>query len=109
MPKFLIQLAYKGESWAAQLKEPHNRIEAVRPAIEKVGGKFESAFYCFGEYDLLAISDFPDNQSAAAAAIAFASGGAIKSIKTTPLMTIEEGMEALRKGSKVAAAYRAVK
>jgi hypothetical protein len=39
----------------------------------------------------------PDNVNAAAFSIAAAAGGAVKSIKTTTLMSIEEGMEAVRK------------
>ncbi len=39
------------------------------------------------------------NAAAAAAAIATAAGGAVKAIKTTPLMTTEEGMEAMRQAA----------
>jgi uncharacterized protein with GYD domain len=59
----------------------------------------------FGEYDIILVVDMPDNVSAAAISIAAAAGGAVKAIKTTPLMTMEEGIEAMRKGA--AAGYRA--
>ena len=39
----------------------------------------------------------PDNVSAAAFALAVAAGGAFKSHKTTPLMSMEEGIEAMKK------------
>ena len=40
MPLFMYQAAYTPESWAAQLKNPQNRVEAVgRAACEAVGGK----------------------------------------------------------------------
>ena len=42
----------------------------------------------------------PDNVSAAGIAMAFASGGACKSVKTTPLLTVEEGVEAMKKAGK---------
>jgi uncharacterized protein with GYD domain len=45
------------------------------------------------------IVETPDNVSMAAMALAVAAGGAGKAIKTTPLMTIEEGIEAMRKAS----------
>jgi len=45
-----------------------------------------------------------DNVTAAALSVGATAGGAIKSIKTTPLMTVEEGMEAMRKAA--AAGYR---
>jgi uncharacterized protein with GYD domain len=93
----MYHVAYSPEGWAAQIKSPQDRIEAVRPAVEKLGGKIVTAWYTFGEYDLIAVSDMPDNVSAAAFAIAAASGGAVKAIKTTPLMTLEQGIDAVRK------------
>lgn len=104
MPAYLLQVAYTSEAWAAQLKSPGNRIEAVRPVIEKLGGKVESAYYAFGEYDLVAIIQFPDNVSASAFSLAAAAGGAVKAIKTTPLVTVEEGISAMRKAA--GAGYR---
>ena len=47
----------------------------------------------------------PDNVNAAAIAMAFAAGGACKAIKTTPLLTIAEGVEAMKKASTTG--YRA--
>jgi len=105
MPYFLEQVAYTSEGWGALVKNPQNRIEAVRPAIEKLGGKIESAWFAFGEYDVVLIIQMPDNVNAAAIAIAFAAGGACKSVKTTPLITIAEGVEAMKKAAT--AGYRA--
>ena len=48
----------------------------------------------------------PDNVTAAALSLAFSSGGAVKAIKVTPLMTIDEGIDATRRGAEVAAVYR---
>lgn len=42
MPHYLQQVAYSQEGWAALVANPQNRIEAVRPAIEKLGGKNRS-------------------------------------------------------------------
>lgn len=49
MALYLLQVAYTSEAWAAQLKNPLNRREAVSPVIERLGGYIESAFYAFGE------------------------------------------------------------
>ncbi|MCH8206158.1 MAG: GYD domain-containing protein [Chloroflexi bacterium] len=97
MPYYLLQAAYTSEAWATQIKAPGNRIEQLRSAVEGLGGKIESAYYMFGEYDIVATIQFPDNQSAAAFSLAASAGGGVKAINTTPLMTIEEGMEAMRK------------
>ena len=99
MPRYLYQLAYTSDSWATQLKDPQNRVEKVRGSIEQLGGKVVDAYYTFGEYDILVIMDMPDNVSASAFALAVAAGGAAKAAKTTPLMSIDEGIEAMRKGA----------
>jgi uncharacterized protein with GYD domain len=106
MPRYLLQVAYTPEAWAAQLKKPQNRVEIVSELMQRLGGRFESAYYAFGEYDVVAIMDVPDNVSAAAVSLVVSAGGSIKAIKTTPLMSIEEGMQAMRKGGEVAASYR---
>jgi uncharacterized protein with GYD domain len=100
MPHYLQQVAYSPEGWRGVLANPQNRIEAVRPAIEKLGGKIESAWFAFGDYDVVVITEFPDNVSAAAIAIAFAGGGACKSVHTTPLMSPEEALKAVRKAGE---------
>jgi uncharacterized protein with GYD domain len=103
---YLVQLAYTPEAWAAQLKNPQNRNEVVRPALEKVGARFEAVYYAFGKCDVVAIVEASDNVSAAALSLAISASGALKAYETTPLMSIEEGIEAMRKGGEVAAAYR---
>ncbi len=97
MPLFLTQVAYNPEAWQALIHNPQNRIDAIRPAVEKLGGKVISGYFAFGDYDIVAMLELPDN--VAAAAIAFAAGGACKSVKTTPLLTTAEGIDALKKAA----------
>jgi len=96
MPLYLTQVAYTPEAWKALVKNPQNRIDAVRPAVEKLGGKVVSGYLAFGDFDAVAIVDMPDHVAAAAIAMAFAAGGACRSVKTTPLLTTAEGVEALK-------------
>ena len=105
MPHYLQQVAYSREGWNALVDNPQNRIEAVRPAIEKLGGKIEAAWFSFGDYDVVLITNMPDNVSAAAIAIAFAAGGSCKSVQTTPLISAEEATQALKKARE--SGYRA--
>jgi uncharacterized protein with GYD domain len=79
------------------IKKPQDRVEAVRKAVEKLGGKVGSFWMTFGDYDLVGILEMPDNASAAAFAMAVAAGGACKNVKTTPLLSIQEGLEAMKK------------
>ena len=97
MPHYLQQVAYSQEGWSALVANPQNRIEAVRPAIEKLGGKIEAAWFSFGDYDVVVITELPDNVSAAAIAMAFAAGGACRSVQTTPLISPDDALESLKR------------
>ena len=44
----------------------------------------------FGDYDIILVSEMPDHVAAASFAMAFAAGGACKSVKTTPLLNMTE-------------------
>lgn len=96
MPAYLFQASYTSEGWAAQVKNPQNRLAAVGSMIEGAGGKVVASYYAFGPSDVVIIAEMPDNVATAAFAIAVAAGGAVKSIQTTPLMTAEEGTQAIR-------------
>ena len=69
------QLAFSALLWSPDGKRisyerPQDRSAAVRPAIEKLGGRIERFWLCFGEYDVVGIVEMPNNVSAAAFAIA---------------------------------------
>ena len=107
MAIYMYQFAYTPESWAAQIKNPENRVETVgRAGCEAAGGKFIGGWLSFGEYDAVLIADMPSEASMAGLAIAIAAGGALKSSKTTLLMTGAQGVEALKAAGGVAKTYR---
>ena len=97
MSFYALQGSYTPLAWAALVNKPENRLEAVRPAVEKLGGSIVNGWFSFGDYDVLIICEMPDTVSAAALSMAISASGAIKAVKTTPLMTFEEGAEALKK------------
>ena len=100
MPQFLFQGSYTSDAWAAQVKDPQNRIDVVRPAFESLGGSIDHAWLSFGEHDIVGVATFPDHVSAAALSIAIAAGGAIQ-LKTTLLVSMDEGLEATKKAGQV--------
>jgi uncharacterized protein with GYD domain len=100
MSSYLLQVGYTPEAWANLVAQPQDRISAVRPVVEKLGGKVVQGWLAFGDYDLVAIVEMPSNVEAAAFSLAAAAGGAIRSIKTTPLLTTAEGIEAMKKAAK---------
>ena len=97
MASYLLQISYSAEAWAAMITHPQDRALAVSQAVEKLGGKVGAFWMAFGDYDLIGVIEMPDNVSAAAFAVAVAGGGACKNVKTTPLLSLAEGLEAMKK------------
>jgi uncharacterized protein with GYD domain len=106
MPSFLVQVSYTSEAMAALIKKPQDRTDVVRKSVEKLGGSLQGAWLSFGDYDVVVLLELPDNVSAAALALAVSGGGSCKAVKTTPLLSLEEGLEAMKKAGK--SGYKAV-
>ena len=102
MALYALQTAYAPVGWAALLKDPQNRIEAVKPVVQRLGGSVVDGWLTFGDHDVLVICQLPDNVSATALSMAISAGGAVRSVKTTPLVTFDEGLVALKKAKDAA-------
>ena len=99
MPNYMIQGSYTPEGLAAVIRTPQDRFQAVRPAIEKLGGKLKDGYFSFGKYDFVLIVDMPSNVDAVAILLAFGAGGTVKATQTTPLLSAAEAVEAMKKAS----------
>ena len=97
MPKYLQQVSYTTEGLKGLLKGGGSKRRAVIAEMAKsAGGKLEAFYFAFGESDVYAIIEAPDNTSAAALALAPNATGALR-IKTTVLLTPEEVDQATKK------------
>jgi uncharacterized protein with GYD domain len=105
LPLYLTKFSYTPETWARLISNPEDRRVAAQEYIESVGGKLHGFWYAFGEHDGYNLWEAPDNVSVAAVVLAIGSGGALSSIETTVLMSVDETLEALRKAEQVR--YRA--
>src|SRR5688572_31822483 len=101
MPLYLSKFSYTPETWARMISNPEDRRTAAQKYIESVGGKLHGFWYAFGTHDGYNLWEAPDNVSMAAVALAIGAGGALSSLETTVLMTVEETMDALRKAGDV--------
>ena len=101
MPLYLSKFSYTPETWAKLIGNPEDRRVAARTYIESVGGKLHGFWYGFGTHDGYTLWEAPDNVSMAAVALAIGAGGALRSIDTTVLMSVEETMQALQKAAAV--------
>jgi len=97
MPRYMVQFAYTAAAWTALTKNPQNRAEGLNALAERMGGRLLDLYYCFGEYDGMAILELPDDTAATAAVLAAIAPGHVKSSRTTRLMSVEETMDAMRK------------
>ena len=105
MPLYLTRFSYTPETWARLIGNPEDRRKAAQAYIASVGGQLHGFWYAFGEPDAYTLYEAPDNVSMAAVALAITAGGALSSLETTALLTVDETMEALRKAQQVG--YRA--
>ncbi len=100
MPKYLLQASYSAEGSKGLLKDGGTkRVAAARTLVESLGGKLDSLYFAFGDTDVVAIVDLPDNAAAAAASLTIAGSGALTG-KITVLLTPEDIDQASRKSGK---------
>ncbi len=97
MPKYLVTASYSVEGTQGLLKEGgSSRRATVEQLIKGMGGTMEAFYYAFGDDDVVAIVDVPDEESAVAVSLAINATGAVK-LKTTVLIAPETIDEASRK------------
>ncbi len=101
MAHYLVQAAYTNEAWSVLVSNPQDRSEPVRRMAEGAGGSLKSFYLAFGDYDVVAIMELPDDATAAAVSIATSAAGSIRAIKTTPLIVAEDAVRALTKAKGI--------
>ena len=90
MPRFLFEASYTVEGLKGLRRQGGSgRREAVAKAAQSVGGRLEHFYFAFGDHDAFAVADLPDNESAAAFALAVSEAGGA-SVRTVVLLTPEE-------------------
>jgi uncharacterized protein with GYD domain len=102
MKKFLIKASYTAEGVKGLLKVGGtNRKQAVEKMLSSLGGKMEAFYYAFGDHDVYAIGEVPDDASLAAFALTINASGLV-TVSTTILLSPEE----IDKATKVSVDYR---
>lgn len=103
MSKYLIRANYVGDGIKGLMSEGGSkRRDAAKAALESVGGTLDCMYYAFGDTDVYAICDLPDQGSATAVSLLINSSGAV-TLNLVPLMTPEDVDAAVAKAPK----YRA--
>ena len=96
MAKYFFQASYTLEGLKALLEDGGTaRAKLVEELVSGAGGKLEAFYYAFGDNDVYAIAELPDDATAAAVSLRVSAGGAV-SVKTTVLLdpaTIDDAAE----------------
>ena len=69
------------------IKKSPGRVDAARKAAEELGGKLGDLYLTMGAYDLVAISEFPDDATAATFVLRL---GAFGNVRTTTVKAFPE-------------------
>ncbi|PKB71722.1 MAG: hypothetical protein BZY87_04050 [SAR202 cluster bacterium Io17-Chloro-G6] len=101
MPHYLLQASYTAQGVSGLVSSPEDRSGAIRSLVESNGGRMETLYYAFGDSDVIAIIELPDNVTMAALSMAVGASGGVTNIRTTVLMPISEGVEAARKAAGI--------
>jgi len=97
MGRYLIQLSYTSEAMARLVNNPEDRGSLLRELIERLGGRVETFDFCFGEYHVVTILEFPNDETMEAISMAVYASGAVKDVKITVLITMEDAVRAMRR------------
>jgi uncharacterized protein with GYD domain len=103
---YLFQWKYKEQAIKAMVEAPQDRPAELRKAVEAFGGRLHQFFFAFGDYDGISIVEFPNNEMCAACAVMLTGSGATAALRTTVLLTANEGQEAMLKANSVQSGYR---
>ena len=88
MPSYVILLNWTDQG-ARNSRDTLKRAQAFGAAIQNRRGKVREHLYTFGEYDVVMVTEFPDDDTAAAAALALSELGNVRT-KTTRAFTNQE-------------------
>jgi uncharacterized protein with GYD domain len=96
MQTYLIQARYTAEATANLVAKPEDRSQVVEKMCSALGGKLSAFYMSFGDYDVAAIAEFPNDEVAAGLAMAAVSRGHLSGFKTTRLLKASEVQSALK-------------
>ncbi len=101
MTKYLIEETVAPQGFAGILQKPEDRSKALRPLFEAAGCKLEQ-FYCsLTENKTYLIVESPDLNTVYTLTANFMASGGLSSIKSTPIVTVSEGVALFKKASKL--------
>jgi uncharacterized protein with GYD domain len=85
MPKYISLLNWTDQG-IKNFKESGERADQAAALAEKMGGRFEDIYWTQGQYDIVAVSEFPDDETATAFLLQV---GGLGNIRSTTLRAFD--------------------
>lgn len=89
MARYAILFSLTDDALAALLKNPRDGKCPLRKLLETAGGKLESSYWVFGEYDGIAIVELLNATAVVAVCVAGLSAGALQDVEAHALISLD--------------------
>ncbi len=77
MPAYIILVNWT-QKGIENIKESPNRLDAAKKAFQAAGAELKEFYLVMGQYDMVVISEAPDDETVAKLALTIGSGGAVR-------------------------------
>ncbi|MGI9538676.1 MAG: GYD domain-containing protein [Miltoncostaeaceae bacterium] len=105
MPYYLARAKVSKAYMEALVNRPEDRLVSTTRFLQGIGGRLHNYFFSFGDFDIVLLYELPDNVSAATLSMVLSASGSITDIETTPLLTMEEAVGAMKKSGEAMGVY----
>lgn len=106
MPYYLARAKLSQKFMNALVERPEDRFVKTTKLLKNIGGRLHYYFFSFGDYDIVLIYELPDNVTAASLSMVLGAAGTVTEVETTPLLTMEEAIVAMRTASDTVGVYQ---
>lgn len=95
MPTYISLISWTDQG-VRSFKDTVDRAKSAAQAAERMGGRLKDTYWTVGEYDIVSIAEFPDDESGTAFLLALGSQGNIRT-NTLRAFNAEEMSEIIGK------------
>jgi len=94
MPTYIILGKFTHEG-ITKIKESPQRLEASKKMSQSFGGEIKAFYYTMGQYDFVAISEYPNNEAMMKGLFSVGSRGSVRT-ETLVAIQAEKGVEIIK-------------
>lgn len=106
MAFYLARAKLSQQFMNALVERPEDRFIKTTKLLKSIGGRLHYYFFTFGQYDIVLIYELPGNTTAAALSMVLSAAGTVTEVETTPLLTMEEAIDAMRTAGDTVGVYQ---